>query len=134
MKDDASSNEENGDPLHPSKYASRLAKFPKPDLNQMIPFSADLTVPAVSPFGPHVPEVVSQFIMGLPSGTLYEGPLPNIDLLLGILLEVPLPPPPEGVVIPPVTPVVPATNVIFYYYYFFLIFFWIEFEGKEEKD
>jgi len=63
-----------GDPLNPVRYASKLGKVPKPDISQMVPYSADLiSMPTNIPFGENLPDILSQFILSLPSGSAYQG-------------------------------------------------------------
>jgi hypothetical protein len=74
-----------------AKSSLKLSKYPRPDLNLLIPFKSENTNPYAS-----LPDVLQQFIMALPPANMYHGPVPDVDDLMQLLKEVPLPAAPAG--------------------------------------
>jgi len=71
-----------------SKSNAKLSKLPKPDLSMMVLYTPDASTP--SPYGV-IPEAISNFLSVLPLPENYKGPVPDIDQLMRLLEEVPLP-------------------------------------------
>merc|ERR1712046_7098 len=75
-----------GDKPMQVKIAS--AKFPMPDLSQLVPYKHD-TAPGMNDMGPM--GSISRFLMSLPTDH-WDGPLVNVDALMKLLMDTPIRP------------------------------------------
>lgn len=93
MKEESSEKEEETGDLLQKLSHPKLARFPKPDLSQVIKFTPEMGKLPPSPFGT-VPDIVAQLISNLPPANAFQGPRYNIDEVMRRLQEAQLPPPP----------------------------------------
>jgi len=73
----------------------KLARFPRPDVTQMILWKADSKTGANlgvsgAPVVCSLPEILGQFALSLPSVAAYEGPTVNVDGLISTLRDIPV--------------------------------------------
>lgn len=97
LKKDEETKEDNSmDPLQSFLSVSnpKLSKFPRPDLSQLIPY-ATTSLPSSLNLSPSDP--LAQFIASLPLPAQYFGVSPDVDELIKLLEETPLPPLPTEV-------------------------------------
>lgn len=89
-----------------AKKNPKLNKYPRPDLTLLIPVNPNTLVASPSTNAPLegaaaifkqfgiLPESIAHFLLALPSPQAYQGPFADVDQLLKLITETPLPPPP----------------------------------------